>query len=269
MSVDPKLVDVQHQWDGMRDDPSEQDLLYAGAKEFPDKYLIERSEWADRIRAHEENQSSADFYSDRFTHQGNSHECVCHAAGQLFLVAWNRQLGGIEHSVWPSPLALYTRITGGRKWGGSVVIDSLYEMIENGMIPEHDGPGGEDTQKGKFKHTVVQTAGHGARFPKPRDLPDGWEETAKHFRVLEAFTIPDRQAHASALLHGWAICNGRQGHSIPHMNLVKEGNRYLSKYKDSYDVFRYDSERLWGGGYCIRSVTMPDDPSKPAGEDMA
>ena len=267
--IDPKLIDVEFKFDGLVNEPTEQDLIFAGAESFPDRFLVPRSEWDDRIEAHEKNKSSADHFSGRFTHQANSHECVCHAAHQAFMVAYNRQLGGLWHDVWFSPLALYTRITGGRRWGGSSVIDSLYEMIEHGMIPDHDGPDGHLSQVEKFKHTLHETSGRTedwwptSGWVDPDELPDGWRETAKHFKVAECWRIPDEEAHASALLHGMVVVNGRNGHSIPHMTLVKEDGRYLSKYKDSYNVFRYDSERLWGGGYCIRSVTLPVDPERP------
>ena len=268
--IDPKLIDVEFEWDGLLVDPSERELYYAGAKSFPDKFLIGRSEWDDRINEHEKNQSSADYFSGRFTHQGDSHECVCHAAHPAFMCAYNRQLGGLEHEVWFSPLALYTRITGGRRWGGSSVIDSLYEMTERGMIPDHDGPEGKNAQHEQFKHTVHQTSGRTEGWwptkgwISPRELPEGWEETAEHFRVLECYTVPNEEAHASALLQGYVVVNGRQGHSIPHMTLVKENGRYLSKYKDSYNTFRFDSERLWGGGYVIRATTMPHNPEDPS-----
>ena len=264
--IDPKLIDVQHKFDGLVEvENQERGLLAAGAVEFPEHLLIDRDEWTDRLAEIEKHGATSDKYSDRFTHQGNSHECVSHAAQQAIMTAYNRQLGGVEHSVWFSPLALYTRITGGRQWGGSNVMDSLYEMMENGMIPDSDGPAGEGTQAVKFKHTLYTTAGSGEKFVKPRDLPDGWEQTAKHFRVLEAFTIPDEQAHFSAVFHGMVVVNGRQGHSIPHFYGLYENRKYYTAYKDSYDRWLYDSERLWGGGYCIRSVTTPDDPNNPAG----
>ena len=268
--IDKKLIDVQFTFDGMLPEPTLDEMHYAGAKPFPDKFFIERSEWDDRIREHEKHESSADYFSGRFTHQGSSHECVAHGAQAAFSCAYNRQLGGLEHDVWFSPLALYTRITNGRQWGGSSVIDSRYEMIEYGMIPDHDGPEGKNSQYEKFKHTVHQTAGRSEQWwptkgwIRPGELPDGWKETAEHFRALEVYTIPNREAHASALLHGFCIVNGRNGHSIPHMKMVKENGRYLSKYKDSYNVFRYDTDRLWGGGYIIRSTTMPHDPTNPA-----
>lgn len=270
-------IDVQFEFDGAKGDYDDMDEWeFAGASRFPDKFRIPRSEWDDRIREHEKHKSSADFYSDHFTHQGRSHECVCHAASQVFLCTYNRQVG-TKWAVWMSPLSLYTRLTGGRQWGGSNVHHSLRVMMSEGFLPEHDGPawlGGDGGQAKRFKHTLHQSSGRTeSHWPtkgwiRPGSFPDGWKDTARHFRMIEAYTIPDREAHASALLHGWALSNGRNGHSIPHMVLVKRDGRYLSKYRDSYDVWRYDSERLWGGGFCGRVCTFPDDVSKPAGEDM-
>jgi len=276
--ISPSLIDTPHEFDGMLPDGyGEADLFSAGATRFPDKLRIPRSDWDDFIKQHDENKSSALNYSARFTHQGNSHECVCHASIQSFEIAYNRQLASIKYAIYFSPLALYTRITGGRQWGGSVVMDALRELMNRGAIPEHDGPewlGGRGGQIRKFKVTAHQTSGRTEdHWPtkgwlRESQFPEGWQQTARHFRVLEAFTIPDREAHASALLRGWCVVNGRNGHSIPHTQLVKNENRYLSRYRDSYNVDRYDSESLWGGGFAIAAVTVPNDPARPAGSEM-
>lgn len=276
LPVDPALIDITFQFDGLAGGDSESDLFGAGAVSFPDSMRIPRSEWDDWIAEHEKHKSSADDYSARFTHQGNSHECVCHASIQSFEIAYNRQLG-LNRAVYFSPLALYTRITGGRQWGGSVVNDALRELMNRGAIPEFDGPewlGGKGGQSKFFKACVQQTSGRSEDhwpakgFVTPSRLPEGWQDTSRHFRVLEAYYIPDREAHFSALLRGWCVVNGRSGHSIPHVKVVKSNGRYLSRYKDSYNVYRYDSEGMTGGGFAIRSVTIPDDPARPAGADM-
>lgn len=262
--IDKDLIDVEFSFDGLVGNYSEDELLHAGAKSFPDSLLVDRSEYDDRISELEKHKASADYFSGRFTNQANSHECVCHAAHQAFMIAYNRQFNGMDHDIWFSPLALYTRITNGRRWGGSNVMQSMYEMIEHGMIPDHDGPDGKLAQTKLFDHTLHETSGRTEDWwptkgwITPRELPEGWKETAKHFRALEVYTVPDREAHASCLLRGLCVVNGRNGHSIPHVRLIKENGRYLSKYKDSYKIYRYDSERLWGGGYVIRSVTTPD-----------
>ena len=146
------------------------------------------------------------------------------------------------------------------------MLDTMHEIMENGLIPDHDGPAGHNSQKDIFSHTLHETSGRTedwwptSGWVNPRQLPEGWEDTAKHFKALEVYTIPSEEAHASALLRGWAVTNGRQGHSICHVKLVKDSGRYLSRYKDSYGPgsFRYDSMRLWGGGFAIRSMTTPD-----------
>jgi hypothetical protein len=278
IQVDPKLIDVTFQPDGMRADGySESDLFAAGAVNFPSSLMIPKGEWDDWIAKNDENKSSGWDFSARQTHQGSSHECVAHAATQCFEIAYNRQFSGIKYAFFGSPVGTYTRLTGGRQWGGSNVDDSLREMTARGVIPEHDGPdwlGGKGGQAKRFKVTIHQTAGRSEdHWPTKgwiteSGFPEGWEETARHFRVLEAFYIGNSQQHFSALLRGYAIVNGRSGHSICHCKAVKSNGRYLSMYRDSYFADRYDSEGMTGGGYAIASVTTPDDPEKPAGADM-
>lgn len=277
LKIDQRLIDVAFKSDGMIEGSDSHDALCAaGATALPDDLRIPRSDWDDWIREAEKYKSFPIDYSARFTHQGNSHECVCHAATQLFECAYNRQVSK-ERAVYFSPVALYTRITGGRQWGGSVVNEAMREMMSRGMLPEHDGPewlGGKSGQAGKFKATVHQTAGRSEdHWPtkgwiRESGFPSGWASTARHFRVVEGYYIRDAIDHFSCVVR-WGVGNGRNGHAIPHVAIVKDDRgRYLSKYRDSYNVDRYDTESLWGGGYCIRSVTTPDDPAKPAGEDM-
>lgn len=277
--IDPTLIDsISHPNDGMREEGySESDLCAAGAVNFPDSLLVPRSDWDDWIAAHDKNKSSAHDYSARFTHQGGSHECVCHAATQSFEIAYNRQFSGLNHAVYFSPVALYTRITGGRQMGGSNVNDSLRELMSRGAIPEHDGPewlGGKGGQAKRFKVTVHQTSGRSEEhwptkgWIRESQFAEGWQNTARHFRVLEAFYIGGREQHFSAVLRGLVVVNGRSGHSIPHVKIVKSSGKYLSMYRDSYNQDRYDSEGMTGGGYAISVVTTPDDPTKPAGADM-
>lgn len=279
VQIDPKLIDVHFKPDGMREDGySEADLFAAGAIDFPDKLRIKKgSEWDDRIAEQDLHKSSGFDYSARWTHQGNSHECVSHASIQCFETAYNRQFAGTRYAFYGSPLSLYTRITGGRQWGGSNVNDALREMMARGVLPEHDGPewlGGKGGQAKRFKATVHQSSGRSEdHWPtkgwiRESEFADGWEQTARHFRVLEAFYIPDKEAHFSALLHGLTIVNGRSGHSICHCKVVKSDGRYMSKYRDSYNRDLFDSEGMTGGGYAISVVTTPAEPTKPAGEDM-
>jgi len=272
--INPKLIDVSHMPDGMLDNPSEYDLMCAGAIKFPKEYYIPKNEWADRIEQVDLNQSAALDFSARFTHQGRSHECVHHATTQGTECVYNRQLGTIDYAVYLSPLFGYSLATNGRERGGSNVMDALYQSMEVGRIPEFDGPDGQNTQYDKFLHTMHQTSGRSethwpkSGWVKPRRFPRGYEQTAKHFKILEAWAIPNADAHMSALLHGFPIINGRKGHSICHGRAVKDGRKFLSMYRDSYNRDLYDSLKLLGGGFCITSVSMPDDPNEPTGDDV-
>mgnify|MGYP002630171854 FL=1 len=275
--IDPNTIDVDFQFDGLLEGfPTEDEMLRSEvAKPFPREWLIDRSEWRDRIEEHKKYKTFAEDYSGRKVHQGSSHECVSMSATLCFETTYNRQMSGLDHQVWFSPLSLYTRVTGGRRYGGSSVISTMWEMLsgDGGMIPEHDGPEGKNSQHEKFKHTVHQTSGRSEPWwptkgwINPRELPNGWESIAEHFRVLECFTIPSEEAHISCLLGSpsCAISNGRSGHSISHQSVVYDNGRFYSRYQDSYgDRYGHDSLRMLGGGYCIRAVTMPHDPKNPA-----
>ena len=251
-------------------------LMGVGVKEFPQELYIPESDWDDWIRENDKHECWPENYSSRFTHQGNSHECVYHCRTQCFETTYN-QMVGMEHCVWTSPLAGYRHDKGPNgQIGGANVEESLKHAMSVGMLPEHDGPewlGGKGGQVKHFKHTVNQTAGrsedHWPTKGWPRELPEGWEQTSKHFIVLEAFWIPNQDAHVSAILRRRAVGNGRSGHSIPHVRIVKDSSgKYYSRYKDSYTVFRQDSLGMTGNGYCINAVKIPSDPKKPAGADM-
>jgi hypothetical protein len=260
--VDPNDLDLSYN-DGtfrgyIAGSDSEEAMRGVGVKEFPQEMYVPRKDWDDWIR------------------ENDKHECVYHCRTQCFETTYN-QIVGMEHCVWTSPLAGYFYDKGPRgQWGGANVNESLNHAMSVGMLPECDGPewlGSNNGQTKLFKHTMIQTSGtgkpHWETHGWPKALPEGWEQTGRHFRVREAFWIPNTDAHVSAILRRRAVGNGRSGHSIPHVRIVKDpSGNYLSRYKDSYDVFRHDSLRMTGGGYCINLVTTPDDPLKPAGADM-
>lgn len=277
VSIDPRNIDVAHVPDGMIDGTdAESEMKGAGVTDFPDSLRYDKAIWDDVMREAERTQSAPEHYSMRFTHQGNSHCCVYHARTQLFEICYARQLGK-QWGIWTSPLFGYRENKGPNgQWGGANVSEAFRRGMSVGFLPEFDGPdwlGGKNGQYAKFLHTMAQTAGrseeHWPQKGWPRSLPEGYEQTAKHFRILGGYWIRDEVDHFSATMR-FGMSNGRNGHSIPHVNIVKsDSGAYLSKYKDSYNRFLYDSMRLWNsGGYCICAVTMPDDPSRPAGTDM-
>ena len=249
----------------------------AGYADFPDKYWIEPGDWEDAARQCDKYKTWPDDYSNRFTNQSPTHECTCHSLLQCCEIAWNRQRGSKEDAVWFSAIGVYAeanpRIRGGASMRGVLNI-----AMRRGMVPEHDGPDGPGTQKVKFKWTVPGTAGRGnatqssGSWVPMRDYPDDYENTSKHFKPLEVINVRTWEQHFCLLLHGIAIHNGRSGHSIPHVKAVKRDGVWYSQYKDSYDVYRYDSIRAVksgaGSAFGIVTMTRPDDWNRPAGADM-
>jgi HAMP domain-containing protein len=108
---------------------------------------------------------------------------------------------------------------------------------------------------------VLQHTGYYQKFP------EGWQETAAHFKPLEViFPTSWRQA-VCLVLHGYAVGVGRSGHAIP-WSMWNAVQRVMA-YVDSYDVIRYDSlgtvQSAWQGAFAISTTTVPDDWNKPCG----
>lgn len=294
MPVNPALIDFfQPAHDGYPEELAKHDTrenLYGAAEEagavvteFPDSLWIEQSEWADRARENDENKSWGMDYLDRFTNQNPTHECTCHSLRANFEAARNRErrisfggpvagkrldLSAQSASVWVSPLSIYAEANP-RQWGGANVQQVLRIAAKRGFLPETIQP-----RDYGFKHTLIGTCGKGGvnqshgSWVKLSNFPEGWEETAKHFKPQE-FIFPENVEQAVCLLlHGFLVSVGRKGHAIPYGKY--DPAERLFAYTDSYDVVRYDS---WGtarscagdGSFSIVSVTTPDDWDKPAG----
>lgn len=258
--IDERLIDCEMPADGMIEGHPDDETF---GDEFPQAMVIPRGEWQQWITSNQAAGFSLTLYNDTLNYQAPEHSCVSNATETAIRVVRNAQLG-LAHRVKFSPMSLYCRVNSHR-WGGSSMLKNLSESTSRGILPE-DTP----EQKLIFAHTAHQNAVY---FPA-RELPDGWEQTAKHFRPLLAYRVLTAEQFASALLRGWPVVNGRSGHSICHLELIARDGRFLSKYADSYGTARgdggylYDSESKWatGGAWCLVSVTCPDDPAKPAGD---
>ena len=256
------------------------------ARDFPEHLYVPRNEWKDKAAENDELGLWAINYTDRFTNQGkgnggySTHECTTHCLRACAESAWNRQrriklgppvprerlpVSAESASVWFSCLSIYAEANP-RQWGGANVQQVLSIAINRGFIPDKIQP-----KDWGFKHDLQGTCGAGGvnqsrgSWVSVRDFPDGWEETARHFRPLECVNPRNEDQYASLLLHGYAIGIGRNGHSVPIMRMVLDNNRWYYEYPDSYDVVRYDSRAYTSGSYSIISFTAPDDWNKPAG----
>ena len=237
------------------------------AREFPSHLWIEPREWPavaaenDRLRTWPEN------YRGRFTNQKPSHECTAHALVQVAETRWNKQRAGLFSMVFLSPLSVYGEANQ-RQWGGANGRTVLGIAVRRGILPDKIQP-----RDYGFAHSLHGTTGQGNATQSSGPLvrlsqfPDGWQETAKHFKPLEIIFPTSWEQIVCLVLHGYAVGAGRNGHMIPYMQWLH--SRSLMAYADSYDVIRYDSisniKRAVGSSYAIASFTIPDDWQKPGG----
>jgi hypothetical protein len=261
---DPALIDVDFKpWspgDSMGGLIDDKDHHSMGAS-FPTKLVIPRNEWKDKIDERKESGYSLQNFFDYVYNQNPESSCVYNAACRCYAIRY-AVLYGPKYMVIPSPMSGYNQVARSRN-SGSYVWGAMEHLIEVGVLPS-------DKYQSIFKHTLHENT------PFTRRMPDGWEETAKNFRVAEDgwYSINSKEEFASALLHDMPICHGRRGHSICAEDLVRDGNKFYVSYCDSYSKSHgkngrlLDSERNWstGGTWACGKVLQPDDPWQPAGE---
>jgi len=289
--IDPKLIDhFPDEHDGYPDhlaaedtDDVLRDACGDAAREFPDSLWIEPRDWADAARDNDRYDTWPINFIDRYTNQNPTHECTCHSLRANMEAARNRARSVIFEngpkddyrypdsaafgSVWLSPLSVYAEANPDR-WGGANVRAVLEIAVRRGMLPDRIQPA-----EYHLPHTLTGTSGAGNSnqsggpwVPVSR-FPEGWQETARHFRPLEVIFPKSYEEAVCCVLRGLVVSVGRRGHAVGWARWVAD--QRLMAYPDSYDVTRYDSERTarsaWRGSFAIASVTLPDDWSRPAG----
>ena len=225
---------------------------------------------------------------DRFTNQGSgnggysTHECTSHCFRCCFESARNRarqlaigppvpgkrlDASATSASVWLSCLSVYAEANPNER-GGAGVRQILSIAARRGILPDKTQP-----RAWNLQHTLQGTCGAGGinqsrgSWVSVSRFPEGWEETAKHFKPLEYVFPTSWEQTVSLVLNGFAVGVGRSGHSVPYVRWIPEDR--VMAYVDSYDIVRYDSvssiKNTVGGSYAIVSTTTPDSWDHPAG----
>jgi hypothetical protein len=261
------------------------DCCGAASRDFPKSLLIEPKDWSDKARENDKSHTWPMNYLDRYTNQAPSHQCTCESLAANVTISWNRQRGIIFPegpkknfrypesaigSFWPSVLSVYSEANP-RQWGGANVRQVMEIACRRGMLPDKIQP-----REYNFKHTLTGSAGKGnnnqssGNWVPLSQFPEGWKETAKHFRPLEVIFPESWEQAVCLVLNGYAVSVGRSGHAVPWTQAMFDGNTFKAMaYADSYDITRYDSagtvRGAWGGSFAIATMTAPDDWNAPAG----
>lgn len=287
--IDPELIDYfPSEHDGYPDHLAAEDTTDAlrdacgdASRAFPESLWIEPREWVAKARENDAAGAWGMNYLDRFTNQTPTHECTCHSLRANAEAARNRARGvnyggpkvdyrypesGQFGAVWLSPLSVYAEANPDR-WGGANVRQVLEIAVRRGILPDKVQP-----HDYGFRHALTGTSGRGnynqsgGQWVPVSRFPDGWQETARHFRPLEVVFPESYEQAVCLVLHGYVVSVGRNGHAVPWARWMPD--QRLMAYPDSYDIVRYDSERTakaaWRGSFSIASMTLPDDWSRPA-----
>lgn len=157
---------------------------------------------------------------------------------------------GKENVIPVSPISMYMQCAPGPSTG-SAVGDLIDQHMRVGALPL-------DTPAARRIMGAHWTQGMDAVGYNKRKYWDGWETTAKHFRVAEAYDVTSEDGFITALLRGWPVGYGRSGHSILAVGVaMKSGTAYV-RYINSWgawgetrhgiQAYGYDSPSMYGSG---------------------
>lgn len=214
--------------------------------------LIPSDQWPTAIAAIDEAGGSLDLLVTRIFNQGQEGSCVSNATcqGHQIIQCISRGKSGVIDL---AAISLYKR-TGSGPNSGSMVSANMREIIARGVLPL-DTP----LNRERFSHVMPNT---GWRVP----MPAGWEQTAKLFRGHEVFDVRSFDGFITALLRGYPVVYGRDGHSICAVRPTYRSGRLYVKYANSWGNwgeagFGYDSEAKIRSGanwaFALRTVVEP------------
>lgn len=212
--------------------------MFGACASFGDSIgIIPESEWRGHIERMDAENSGIDQLVTRIYDQKQEGSCVANACSQAIEILQAAQFGK-ENVTHLSAMSLYKRI-GRSPSSGAMVDDGLEESASRGVLPL-DNP----ENRAKFGDAVMPNTGWSNRFP------DGWEATAKRFRVTEWFVLRSVAELVTAGIKGHPIVVGRAGHSICYCRPMYRNGQLVFKYVNSW------SENWADKGFGYDSISM-------------
>ena len=186
--------------------------------------------------------------------------CASHSTRQGYEVVWVEAFGA-EDWIEFSPNSMYPHVSS-RASSGSTLSANMRQVMDVGLLPVPNEKAVAFLRDAGIPVNTREENDYYGRFP------DGWKETAKHFRAAEVFDIASYEGVISALLIGFPVIVGRRGHAICYLDPLDDGGRV--QYANSWgadwgdDGFGVDSESISSGAirsygaFALRTVWMND-----------
>jgi hypothetical protein len=204
--------------------------------------IIPRDKWAGLI-----GQVNLRPFVSQILDQASNGSCACESTTQGDMII--RAVEG-KPFVLLNPLSIY-RVTSGGSDQGSSIDENLAFARETGILPESYWP----RSKG-FRATP----------------PTGWEKVADDWRIDEFFDIGTVEELGSALLRGFPVVFGWQGHSCVFTRLLSStkaeyANSWGADWNgEGFGTLNLDSVNFGYGCFASKTTThATPDPDVPGG----
>jgi len=198
--------------------------------------VVPAGEWSDWIGEIERRP-----HVHKIKDQGGVGSCATQSVSQAVEIVRSVQGNKFEEL---NPLSIY-RITSGGRDRGSNIDTNLKHVRDVGILPESYFP--HDNRNWKASP------------------PSGWEEVAKNYRIDEFFDITTTEEVGSALLIGFPVCFGWEGHSCVLLELLNEtealyANSWGTGWGDAgFGTIKLSQINFSYGAFAVRTSTQADD----------
>jgi hypothetical protein len=150
---------------------------------------------------------------------------------------------GPENGIMLSPISVYRWVASGPN-SGSNVLRNVEQMQKVGALPV-DTPENRARLKlmGLPEEHVLKHTGYYQKFPT------GWEDTASHFQIVEAYEAKTFEGCVCGLFDDFVLQYGRAGHSIFGVTPTKDAGKYYVKYGNSWGKWGSEGDnglQMWG-----------------------
>lgn len=249
-TVDPRFVDVDLAAEarklgiamGYRPNGQRFDAVASKMRAYGDVYPVmpeaQREQEIERLDA----EGGIEFLIRWILNQGQEGSCVGNAGTGIMQLLLAKQFG-IERAIQLSAISLYKQIGSGPMSGANVE-DGVDKASDVGILPL------DTTENRKrFGDHVMPPTGFYSRYP------DGWQATARQFRMREKLLIRSVEELETAGVNGHPVWVGRAGHSIMYCRPTrKQGRGYL--YANSWSPDWGFAAGTMTGGFGIDSVGL-------------